>query len=899
MNSIKHNAAANDEIHGNGAERPGELVLGLLKHRIRPCSDVLSETERYIPRPRLDKRLSEALRPRRILHLEAPSGFGKTVAMAAAVGSAGAADQQAFRIVLSDRESDPSRLLALLQLVLGDDNAPERDASQGCLADRLSLLLAGSPWQQPERAGVLVLDNLEAITSAGSLNLIQQLAEELPAAMALGLCSRGAVRLETHRLELQDRYLRVGAQSLAMTRDEVRAFFDVQLRENRMTSVATENLYSLTEGWLTPLALYRRELAHSAAPRGKIQETATVQRFIRDTVLGNCTPGQIRALRVMSELDEISDELYLALTTPDTSTGWLPSEASEAGIPLIPLPAAGAWYRFNPLVQAFLSQPTLADREQRYLTASRWFYRQERFAEALRYALLSGDMEEVLNITSRDSEALLLGQDTASLLELRRKLPVGLVEKSPRLRIVYAWVHAIGGQYRQAEHLIEGLEPDTELMASRLSALKAFILRGRGYMSTAIEEADRALASEELSTQGKLVSRLVKSSALCAAGRYGDARESNREASRLAREAGDPGSEALAVYGHARIELGKGSLHYARQLLQTALDTALQEFTGPARVGATRLQLNLALILWHQGQVEQADQLLIDCIRETEQNRDLGLLLALVLRGVLARDQRRVEDAFAWIGHAERITQAWQVDADVYQPVLEGLKASCWLVKGQSESAWQALVRLRDFRDRQLSPELFPMLQRLIDFQEVRILLAAGDLDGAARCINGLKQFKRVSLPMTVHLTLLEALLAWHRKTSPAKVRELVSAAIEEAASEHFVSPFADMIADLSEPMQKVLPTLPATDFTRHLAELFGIQLSRPDAPQLAEPISDREFAVLELIAQGHSNQAIADQLHISLHTVKTHARRINAKLEVKSRTQAIVRARELGLLQG
>jgi LuxR family maltose regulon positive regulatory protein len=56
---------------------------------------------------------------------------------------------------------------------------------------------------------------------------------------------------------------------------------------------------------------------------------------------------------------------------------------------------------------------------------------------------------------------------------------------------------------------------------------------------------------------------------------------------------------------------------------------------------------------------------------------------------------------------------------------------------------------------------------------------------------------------------------------------------------------------------------------------------------------------VLELIAQGHSNQAIADQLHISLHTVKTHARRINAKLEVKSRTQAIVRARELGLLQG
>ena len=65
----------------------------------------------------------------------------------------------------------------------------------------------------------------------------------------------------------------------------------------------------------------------------------------------------------------------------------------------------------------------------------------------------------------------------------------------------------------------------------------------------------------------------------------------------------------------------------------------------------------------------------------------------------------------------------------------------------------------------------------------------------------------------------------------------------------------------------------------------------------LAEPISDREQGVLELIAQNLSNQEIADKLHISLHTVKTHARRINAKLDVKSRTQAIVRARELGIL--
>ena len=97
--------------------------------------------------------------------------------------------------------------------------------------------------------------------------------------------------------------------------------------------------------------------------------------------------------------------------------------------------------------------------------------------------------------------------------------------------------------------------------------------------------------------------------------------------------------------------------------------------------------------------------------------------------------------------------------------------------------------------------------------------------------------------------------------------------------------------------MEKNYSQLPESTFKSALGELFGVDnaVTPPDA--LAEPISEREQGVLELIAKGLSNQEIADKLHISLHTVKTHARRINAKLAVRSRTQAIVRARELGLL--
>ena len=66
----------------------------------------------------------------------------------------------------------------------------------------------------------------------------------------------------------------------------------------------------------------------------------------------------------------------------------------------------------------------------------------------------------------------------------------------------------------------------------------------------------------------------------------------------------------------------------------------------------------------------------------------------------------------------------------------------------------------------------------------------------------------------------------------------------------------------------------------------------------VVEALSTRELAVLQLIAQGCSNLEISERLFISLHTVKTHARHINSKLGVERRTQAVARAKDLGLLR-
>ncbi|WP_239688053.1 response regulator transcription factor, partial [Pseudomonas asplenii] len=89
----------------------------------------------------------------------------------------------------------------------------------------------------------------------------------------------------------------------------------------------------------------------------------------------------------------------------------------------------------------------------------------------------------------------------------------------------------------------------------------------------------------------------------------------------------------------------------------------------------------------------------------------------------------------------------------------------------------------------------------------------------------------------------------------------------------------------------------PDTPLRQSLLGLLPAQVVRePSHP--SEQLSARELAVLQLIAQGCSNQEISDQLFISLHTVKTHASHINSKLGVERRTQAVARAQDLGLLQ-
>ena len=126
------------------------------------------------------------------------------------------------------------------------------------------------------------------------------------------------------------------------------------------------------------------------------------------------------------------------------------------------------------------------------------------------------------------------------------------------------------------------------------------------------------------------------------------------------------------------------------------------------------------------------------------------------------------------------------------------------------------------------------------------------------------------------------------------------------AEPEGYVRTFVDegpaMATLLSEVLRvrqrgPLAPDIPAYYLRKLLAALDqDASHIAPDA-ELPEPLSEREMEVLALLAAGKSNRQIAKELFVALSTVKTHIKNIYTKLDAHNRTQAVSRARELGLL--
>jgi LuxR family maltose regulon positive regulatory protein len=194
-------------------------------------------------------------------------------------------------------------------------------------------------------------------------------------------------------------------------------------------------------------------------------------------------------------------------------------------------------------------------------------------------------------------------------------------------------------------------------------------------------------------------------------------------------------------------------------------------------------------------------------------------------------------------------------------------------------------------------PEYLSVEQHLL---YARLLLALSRHSEARRWLARLERFTREHslFRWLLSVYLLQALAA-DELGNRELARDRVARALEIAAPHDYVRAVLDESPRLLAYLPKARSVAP--EFVDRLAEITeaqaGLVPAEEEIERLVEPLSERELEVLRLIAAGLSNREIAAELVIAVGTVKRHINHIYGKLGVHSRTQALVRARELSLL--
>jgi LuxR family maltose regulon positive regulatory protein len=184
-----------------------------------------------------------------------------------------------------------------------------------------------------------------------------------------------------------------------------------------------------------------------------------------------------------------------------------------------------------------------------------------------------------------------------------------------------------------------------------------------------------------------------------------------------------------------------------------------------------------------------------------------------------------------------------------------------------------------------------------------RVKLLQGELVEAARLVERLLAVNEEAerWGRVIALLTLRALIDEAQGRRDAALTALIRA-LEMAEPEGYVRTFVDE----GPPLRDLLTTLDGPSaYVGELLDAFGERRPAPvssvpehaSQPALVEPLTDREVDVLALIAQGLTNQEIADHLVISVNTVKTHAKHIYDKLDVRNRAEATTRAIERDLI--
>jgi LuxR family maltose regulon positive regulatory protein len=726
------------------------------------------------------------------------------------------------------------------------------------------------------------------------------------------LTTRHDVRLRLHQLRLAGELAEIRAADLRFTERETRELLDAS--GIALSDPGAALLHQRTEGWAAGLRLAALSLAGHPDPERFVTAFSgsdrTVAEYLLAEMLDRQPPDVKDLLLRTSLLDRVNGELAGLLTGRPGSEQILLS-LEDANAFVVSLDPERTWFRYHHLFADFLRlelRRTLPEEAPKlHRRAAVWFTLQGQVVNAIRHTQAAGDWAEAARLLADYSFSLTLDGQAQTMQVLLRAFPPG--GDHPELALVRATVDLLQGHLDQAAAHLAFAETHADTapperrhrLQVAVASLQLSLARRRGHRAGVIEQA-RFLASpitgpshEDIALGSDL--RAVALMNLGTAEAWSleppdapDAERHLREGTVLAREIGRPYLEVacLAQLGFASLVLH--SFATTKRHCREAIALAERHGWGTEPVIAPSLIMLAGTMIW-TGEFDEGERWLQRTRQalQTDTGPDIRLLLHQTA-GLLHAGRGRHHEALEEFGAAEYL------GSQLADSQALATRTTRWLLAtqarlGMTGEARAALAALDDERASSGEIRNARAVICLAEGAPAAALAAVADvLDGTA--------------PVLGSVTVMEAhLLAGlaHRELGDQRAAsQATEQALALAESDRLVLPFA-MTGSAG-----LLEALPRHE-TAHAALLADIldvlHGSSPAAKEHssssppAEELSPGELRVLRYLPTNLSRPEIAGELSVSLNTVSTHLRSIYAKLQVRDRSSAVRRARELRLL--
>lgn len=860
-----------------------------------------------VPRPRLVERLNEGCAPGcRLTLISAPAGFGKTTLVSEWIAGCG---RPVAWISLDEGDNDPARFVSYLARALqtikaeiGEGLLVALQSPQPLQIEVILTNLLNEISDIPEKF-LLVLDDYHLIDSQPVDQTLTFLIEHQPRQMHLVIATREDPSLPLARLRARGQLIELRAADLRFTPAEAAEFLNRVMGLN-LSDGDVAALESRTEGWIAGLQMAAISMQGIPDAASFIQFFTGSHRFVLDYLLEEVLqrqPAEVQTFLLRTSiLERMCGPLCDALMLDPAIPGQATLEYLEhSNLFIISLDHERRWYRyhhlFGDLLRKQLGQSLTPERiAELHIRASEWFEKENLMLEAFCHATAAEDIERAVRLMESQKMPLHRRGAATAILDWLELLPESVRNARPALWWKQAALRLEIGQTIGVEEILQAaeaaleaasaLEDTTRDLTGKIALARATLALHQFEIETIRVQACRALEYlDPVNLSYRSTAALTLGFAHFLNEDLDDAEQAYVEALSLAQAGGDIANITQATFRLIQIQSYRNQLHQAAEAYQRVLELVSEYSPSNAAVA----YISLAEINYEWNNLDVAERYLEEGARLAQQYKhvvDRMVLNDLYLARVkLARGE--VSSAESIVAQANQIVH--QKNIRIRLQSLAYIKAWIHLRLGNLS----AVTQLAEKND-------LPLMQ-------ARVLIREGNPSAALEIAGPLLQEavtkkwgQRQLEVMTVQS------IALYTQGKKQKALELLGSVLAQAEPGGFVRLFLDEGPPMAELLSAAAVQGIRPDYVNKLLAAFAAETQNgrlntlvPGTLSQVELLSPRELEVLQLIAQGLSNQEICQRLFLALDTVKGHNRRIFEKLQVQRRTEAIARARELGLI--